>query len=52
MLEMISKTCKVGKPFFIYKEVHQMENWFPGVITEKYDCATSSLKLINRLIFN
>lgn len=52
VLEIISRTGKVGKPFFVYKGVHHMESWFPGVITEKYDCATSSLKLINKSIFN
>mgnify|MGYP003099063152 CR=1 FL=1 len=52
VLEMISRTGKVGKPFFIYKGVHQMENWFPGVITENYDCATSASVFINEPIFN
>ena len=52
VLEMISRTGKVGKPFFIYKGVHQMENWFPGVITENYDCATSPSGFINEPIFN
>ena len=51
VLEMISRTGKVGKPFFIYKGVHQMENWFPGVITENYDCETSPLGYINEPIF-
>ena len=50
--EMISRTGKVGKPFFIYKGVHQMENWFPGVITGNYDCATSASVFINEPIFN
>ena len=51
VLEMISRTGKVGKPFFIYKGVHQMENWFPDVITEEYDCATSPSGFINEPIF-
>ena len=52
MLEMISRTGKVGKPFFIYKGVHQMKNWFPGVITKNYDCATSPSGFINESIFH
>ena len=51
VLEMISRTGKVGKPFFIYKGVHQMENWFPDVITENYYCATSPSGYINESIF-
>ena len=51
-LVMILRTGKVGNPFFIYKGVHQMENWFPGVITENYDCATSASVFINEPIFN
>ena len=51
VLEMISRTGKVGKPFFIYKGVHQMENWFPDVITENYYCATSPSGYINEPIF-
>ena len=51
VLEMISRTGKVGKPFSIYKGVHQMENWFPSVITEEYDCATSPSGFINETIF-
>ena len=52
VLELISRTGKVGKPFFIYKGVHQMENWFSGVITENSDCATSPSCSINEAIFN
>ena len=33
VLETISRTGTVRKPIFIYKRVHQMENWFPSVIT-------------------
>ena len=51
-LEMISRTGKVGKPFFIYKGVHQMENWFPGVSTANYDYATSPSEIVNESIFN
>jgi len=49
---MISRTGKVGKPLFIYKEVHQMENWFPAVITKEYDYATSPSRFINEFIIN
>ena len=52
VLEMISRTGKVGKPLFIYKEVHQMENWFPAVITKEYDYATSPSRFINEFIIN
>ena len=52
VLEMISRTAKVGKSFFIYKGVHQMKNWFPDVITETYDCATSPSGFINEPIFH
>ena len=52
VLEMISRTGKAGKPFFIYKGVHQMENWFPGVTAEIHDCTTSPSGFINEPIFN
>ena len=52
VLEMISRTGRGKKPFFIYKGVHQMENWFPGVITKEYYCATFPSGFINEPIFN
>ena len=52
VLEMISRAGKVGKPFFIYKGIHQMENWFFDVITESSDCPTSPSGFINEHIFN
>ena len=52
VLEIISRTGKVGKPFFVYKGVHHMESWFPGVITEKYDCTTFSSEVMNDFILN
>jgi len=51
-LEMISRAGKVGKPFFIYKGVHQMENWFPGTSTENYNSQTSLSAFINESIFH
>ena len=51
-LEMISRTGKVGKPFFIYKRVHQMENWFPGTSTKNYDSQTSLSAFIDESIFH
>ena len=52
MLEMSSRTGKVEKPFFfIYKGVHQIENWFPGTSTKNYDSETSLSAFINEPIF-
>ena len=52
VLEMISRTGKAGKPFFIYKGVRRMENLFLVVITKNYDCATSPSGFINEPIFH
>lgn len=51
VLEMISKTGKVGKPLLIYKGVHQMVSWLSDNIIKEYDGTTSPTGFINEPIF-
>ena len=52
VLEMISRTGKIGIPFFIYKGDHQMKSWFPGTIVTKNDYKTSSSEFMNEFVFH